>query len=74
MRVAAVEKKKYSGELLTVNQWKKKGYKPKDGEEPKRMWGNQQSCGSGNPKKFTYDYYYDYQVERIREQQEESDK
>lgn len=65
MRVAKIVKQKYKGELLTVNQWKMKGYQPKEGEVPERMWGNQSSCGSGNPKKFTYDYYYDYQVEKV---------
>ena len=67
MRVATYAKNEYKGELLTVNQWKKKGYKPKAGEKPERMWGNQQSCGSGNSKKYSYDYYYDYQVEPITE-------
>lgn len=65
MRVATIVKQKYKGELLTVNQWKRKGYQPKEGEAPERMWGNQYSCGSGKPKKFTYDYYYDYQVEKV---------
>ena len=64
MRVANLVKQRYKGELLTVNQWKKKGFVPKKGEVPERMWANQQSCGSGNPKKFSYDYYYDYQVEK----------
>ena len=66
MRVANLVKSNYKGELLTVNQWKQKGFVPKDGELPERMWSNQNSCGSGNPKKFSYDYYYDYQVEKIK--------
>lgn len=65
MRVATLAKQNYTGELLTVNQWEKKGYKPKKSEEPERMWGNQQSCGSGNPGRYSYDYYYDYQVEKV---------
>lgn len=65
MRVANLVKSRYKGELLTVNQWLKKGFKPKEGELPERMWANQNCCGSGNPKKYSYDYYYDYQVEKI---------
>ena len=65
MKVAAYAKQKYKGELLTINQWEKKGYRPKPNEKPERMWGNQQSCGSGNSARFSYDYYYDYQVEKI---------
>lgn len=34
--------------------------KTKEGEQPERMWSNQVSCGSGNPKKFSFDYYFDY--------------
>ncbi len=65
MKVAKLVKDRYKGEVLTVKQWEKKGFKPKEGEKPERMWANQQSCGSGNSKKFSYDYYYDYQVEPI---------
>lgn len=65
MRVANLVKSRYEGELLTVNQWLKKGYKPKEGEKPERMWANQNCCGSGNSIKFSYDYYYDYQVEKV---------
>ena len=68
MRVATLAKQAYKGELLTVKQWEKKGFKPKEGEKPERMCGNQNSCGSGNSKRFSYDYYYDYQVEPITEE------
>lgn len=68
MKVATNEKRKYKGELLTINQWKKKGYKPKENEVPERMWSNQQSCGSGNAARYSFDYYYDYQVEKIDNQ------
>lgn len=65
MRVATYAKAAYTGDLLTEKQWKKKGYKPKEGQQPERMWGNKESCASGNPKRYSYDYYYDYQVEPI---------
>lgn len=70
MRVANLVKIRYKGEILTVNQWLKRGYKPKDGEIPERMWSNQMCCCSGNSRKYTYDYYYDYQVEKINEHKE----
>lgn len=65
MRVATNVKRDYKGEVLTIKQCEKRGYKPKENEKPERMWSNQTSCGSGNSKKFSYEYYYDYQVEKI---------
>lgn len=65
MRVATNVKRDYKGEVLTIKQWEKKGYKPKENEKPERMWSNQASCGSGNPKKFSFEYYFDYQVEKV---------
>lgn len=65
MRVATYVKRDYEGEVLTIKQWEKKGYKPKEGEQPERMWSNHASCGSGKPKKFSFDYYFDYQVEKV---------
>lgn len=41
MKVATRAKEEYAGELLTVKQWEKKGFKPKEGEEPETMWANQ---------------------------------
>lgn len=64
MRVAKKVKENYSGELLTDKQWKKRGYQPKKGELPEQMWANQECCGSGKPEKFSYPYFFDYQMEK----------
>lgn len=68
MKVATIAKSKYKGDLLTVNQWKKKGFQPKEGEQPLTMWANQNCCGSSTPGRHIFDYYYDYQVEKIVEE------
>lgn len=65
-KVATYEKQQYKGELLTYNQWIRKGYKPKDGVNPHEMWSNQNVCSSGNPNRYVFDYYYDYEVELIK--------
>ena len=67
MRVAVNAKRDYKGELLTIRQWEKKGYKPKPGEKPEQMWANQNCCGSSTPGRHIFDYYYDYLVEKVEQ-------
>lgn len=64
MRVASDAKSKYKGELMTIRQWMKKGYAPKDGEKPHKMWPNRRSYRYGNPNN-VYDYYYDFQMKKV---------
>lgn len=68
MKVASNERNK--GHVLFLQrQWKDKGFEPKEGEQPYTMWANQ-FC---NPRRIS-DYFYDWQVQLIKNHMEDKHK